>query len=131
MKRLLFIVILFITVQAQGQCRLGESSASILKEYGERVYYDEYIPELEIRLIKIQGQTCEIWHHISFRDIVVMTYIYPANGRILQLLREKYDEEYYSIGDDKWSKRFENGMLILIDIITNSEGFPVIIFRYE
>lgn len=102
MKKLLILLLLFMTTVVYSQTRIGFSKEEISMEFKnhDKIFYDSVKPYLVVE-----------FHFGSFayffNDQMICDYclLRPANQKFLEFLVEKYNDEYRIIKEDQWETK--------------------------
>ena len=133
MKKLLFMVILFITtVTIFAQSRLGYTKNEIRAEYGKKIVFDNYVDEYQAHVMKVFLEDSEVWYTFDSYGVCVNVLVIPLNPKLLNFLRSKYNDMYELIGVDTWLNHISGGQSVRISIeYWGSKIGTVVYFRYD
>ena len=126
MKKLFFLLCVFMYLPIAGQARLGISVADIKKEFpgGSMGLSNDSIPYC---LTNVENG--QAGYFFDSDKECVATAIYPSNvGEVIQLA-EVYNKTYIIISTIKWTAYFKNGVCN-VELCFRDNGLPYFFWKY-
>ena len=120
-KILLTVILIFTTIVAFSQARLGSSASEIKSEFSERRYDLLDYTENNIYYINITTERAIVVYHFSSDMKCILTRIIPDNQGSLNFFVELYNKMYVIISPTKW-KMYSGRGIANIELVYPKAG---------
>ncbi len=116
MKRVLFLLIIFLPLLSKGQARLGYKPSAIKAEFSASYYeLEDGYNSGNIYYISIKTSRAFVLYWFNQNKVCKMTFILPKTKMDLHYYIEMYNELYVNISDTEW-RMYEDNVIIKIKL---------------
>ncbi len=113
MKKLLLFAMLFITIAASGQIRLGYTPSEIKYEFSKYTFENDVADDGTTMLLMKTNYAYIYYYFVD--NVCVQTVIFPKNDYVVQNFVQIFNESYVIVDDTEW-KYYSNGKIMNVTL---------------